>query len=770
MYRAIFGLMMSACVSVLAMLPAEAEVLQVKMFYPNGSMAIDARAVAIMKPGTRVDANLKELPSLLQEMPDTGGTTQLTNEAGTIRFDSSALAVLVQSPTGFAFVPLPLRRDKENIVVRPWAKLKIDLSALAPEFRKSQRVIVVWENCFAGNPPRPDVSDPFGSDTALPKHDWRFDPIIMWSSTLEAVAEQTVNVPPGEVTLMLSDEDFSKANVHKSIPYTRYAMVRALSNYTAVFKLPQVETFSGKLVDGSLPQWDRSSDEGVFVMASPAPVEMPDEFAQLFTGLDVHGPDTTLDELARRYAGEVGLMYRHELVPGALARVRDDGTFVMAQVPAGKYVLELVASPNPIPLKQRGEADDKPFTVTLTGGSSTERLIGEVVRVNSQAKLVVPGQQASTPAPAVESSAAGKEPLGGSSQPVETPVETAERQIRAALTKRVDGLDFRGVPLSRVMDELSIVSSIPILINEGQLERLQINDGVPVNIVLPAMTLQSALRHILANLSDELAFTIRDEVLLITTKADAARTEDREQAGAVRSQASAFPAHPLMGKNNTGLGEADGARGRSASVEPASESRSVADEDTGEIFVQNWLKSAGVADAGQADRAALRKALVEHLEKEFDAKLQARQAELARLRELLQQSEALLKTRQAQRGQIIANKANILLRSAPPADKEKSVKEFVQRIKQLLGETDAQSFIEAISDPDELKTMLAGTTMQELAEQFVQNKKGKLEGLLDDIDWTTGQYDAATKEFTVQTKSGKPLLFIEKAGTWRIKN
>lgn len=71
-----------------------------------------------------------------------------------------------------------------------------------------------------------------------------------------------------------------------------------------------------------MPDWNLGS--GLFVYAMPG-VEgkMTDEYAQLSTALDV----THRDEVAKRYASEIGTRYRYEFFPTALARVSEEGTF-----------------------------------------------------------------------------------------------------------------------------------------------------------------------------------------------------------------------------------------------------------------------------------------------------------------------------------------------------------------------------------------------------------------------------------------------------------
>ena len=132
---------------------AFAEDARVKLLNPDGTPAVDAKAIAIMKIWSRVDADLKELPGLTIQLPEEGGTKAAKNEAGVITYDSKALAVVAQNQAGFVFVPLPLKGNTATL--RPWAKLSIDASVLDPKLRASRRIAVLWENCFAGYPPRP---------------------------------------------------------------------------------------------------------------------------------------------------------------------------------------------------------------------------------------------------------------------------------------------------------------------------------------------------------------------------------------------------------------------------------------------------------------------------------------------------------------------------------------------------------------------------------------------------------------------------------------
>ena len=144
------------------------------------------------------------------------------------------------------------------------------------------------------------------------------------------------------------------------------------------------------------------------------------------------------------------------------------------------------------------------------------------------------------------------------------------------------------------------------------------------------MTLRSALRNMLLSISEDLTFTIRDEVLLITTK------EDAEDAAVGETE--------LLNPSD--------------SNEKLPGSTIAAQQDTGKAFIDQWLKTS----SNQKDQDALRKALQFHLEQEFDANQKSRQAEFERLKILLKQSEDWVATRQQQRAEIVRKRLEELLK------------------------------------------------------------------------------------------------------------
>ncbi len=606
-------------ISVFVSSSALAEMKQIKLLNPDGSPAIQAKAIAISKLSF-VDNNLRELPFLSQAATDTG-TSPLIIEGGTLRFDSSAKALIAQSEDGFAFIPLPTRSNE--VKLRPWAKLKFDSSKLNREAVKGYRPFVLWQNCFTGNAPRPHSAagqaqnDPFGSDPfagdpfagdPFPQFDWRFDPIVTWMTSFENAESDTLKVPPGEVMVVMSREDLL-AGIGDRMS-TQLGSLRTYSDQLSTFVLPELGTIKGKLAsDGGLPNWIDSGDSGTIVVAQST-VPIPDEIGKL---VKLHVVNLTskdiLDQLSQRYASAAGTQYRQAHSRGGAARVNADGTFEMTNVPVGSYELSINYPRHKMTdLKQLGDAANKSVAVELTSKTLTCD-VGELEPISEPVKFFVPKPQESqveTPKPVDANGNAGES------------IEAAEERIRQALAKQVDDLDFQGVSLRAVIEQLSTQVDVPIQFHEQRLEEIKNSPDQTVSIVLPRMTLQSALRNILSRISDDLAYTIRDEVLLITSKKDAAQ-----------EQPVAKP-----------------------------QTRSMAEPLSGEEFLQHWRTTAGTKSDGES----LRRALKAHLESEFDAKQQARQAELARLRDLLKQSEEWLSNRQSQRDEIVKKKMEELLR------------------------------------------------------------------------------------------------------------
>ena len=88
-----------------------------------------------------------------------------------------------------------------------------------------------------------------------------------------------------------------------------------------------------------------------------------------------------------------------------------------------------------------------------------------------------------------------------------------------------------------------------------------------------------------------------------------------------------------------------------------------AQPDAAAGIIEQWLKTAGK----DADREELRALLQKHLESEFDANQESRQAEIERLQQLLGKSKEWLNKRQERRDEIIKKRIDELLRQQRPA-------------------------------------------------------------------------------------------------------
>lgn len=117
----------------------------------------------------------------------------------------------------------------------------------------------------------------------------------------------------------------------------------------------------------------------------------------------------------------------------------------------------------------------------------------------------------------------------GESKPVHSPITippphpgTMERQILAALDHPAT-LDLVEMPLSDVIGYLADQHGIPILLMVPKLAEAGIPADTPITRKLKGISLRSALRLLLTDL--DLTFTLRDEVLLITTPEDAENEE-----------------------------------------------------------------------------------------------------------------------------------------------------------------------------------------------------------------------------------------------------
>jgi len=100
---------------------------------------------------------------------------------------------------------------------------------------------------------------------------------------------------------------------------------------------------------------------------------------------------------------------------------------------------------------------------------------------------------------------------------IDATIEQHERNIELALTKQ-GSVAFVNMPLQDVALELSQQFQIPIVLSPKKLEEASVSADTPVTKRFENLSLESILGLILRDL--ELEYTIRNEVLLITTPED----------------------------------------------------------------------------------------------------------------------------------------------------------------------------------------------------------------------------------------------------------
>ncbi|MBM4088116.1 MAG: hypothetical protein FJ276_01610 [Planctomycetes bacterium] len=101
------------------------------------------------------------------------------------------------------------------------------------------------------------------------------------------------------------------------------------------------------------------------------------------------------------------------------------------------------------------------------------------------------------------------------------PGNSRRRAMQRILTKLEDEivLEFVDAPLAEVVDYLKSAMEIPVVINKAALDDVGLGTDTPVTISVSGVSLRSALDLMLESL--DLDFTIRHEVLMITTPEDA---------------------------------------------------------------------------------------------------------------------------------------------------------------------------------------------------------------------------------------------------------
>jgi len=100
-------------------------------------------------------------------------------------------------------------------------------------------------------------------------------------------------------------------------------------------------------------------------------------------------------------------------------------------------------------------------------------------------------------------------------EPTLAPVSPAEEKIRKALTRPIT-FDFKETPLDQIAKFVQDFAGINVVLDQIGLDEAGVNSDEPVSLQLEDIPLKSAMKLMLGPL--ELAYLIKDDVLLITSK------------------------------------------------------------------------------------------------------------------------------------------------------------------------------------------------------------------------------------------------------------
>ncbi|MCA9160510.1 MAG: hypothetical protein KDA72_19400, partial [Planctomycetales bacterium] len=527
-----------------------------------------------------------------------------------------------------------------------------------------------WRNNFAGVLPSDIMhiiranSDPFGSPgSSVAPLDWRFHDYVTRSQVVDIV-DQTITVPPGEVTIVLNKLG-SDLSASPSMPSVILGIVRTTSNQTAEFTLPKFGSAQGQLLvpEASFPNWGQTIiDQATLINALPVRADgspllsnpaqrlaglsrSQDSISDPFAAGGVAHQNRLADAVAGYYASAEGTAERALIAGNAMVPMDVQGQFTFDFLPIGQYELRIQ-----IPTRAKNSSveygtserltavgSDTPgaFRFVINSGELTD--LGNVSRPVNQHEVHTTRQRDME----VDKPTANPPQVGPSNPITSNPFATTPNaRIETALDSSVEDIYFHTTPFAQVIYSLGSELNIPIGLDLPKLEELGYEIDTPITLSLPSVTLRSALNLILAQVSSsrdpfatksKLTFVIRDEVILITTGKDAA-------------------------ENPTNIyGQAQPIRSSSAAATPP------ATRDRAADIVESWLKTA----PKNADRSELKQLLETHLSAEFDSQQQSRRAEIDRLQKLLEQSRTWLDGRQQQREQIIQQHVQELLVEQP---------------------------------------------------------------------------------------------------------
>jgi len=592
--------------AVLMTVSSYADETQIRLLNPDGTPAMNVKAIGIMVPPARIDAAAEGLNLLSPGETATPSTILfpamlLTADNDVVKFNATPEAIVASNDNGFAFIPKEAYR--KEVTLRPWAKLKLNVATVPEALRDRYRIVLNWTNDFAGpvarklhsaaasSPNDPflvaaGVDDAFNQASPVPPIDWRIDPCACWMKVVE-ITDQTINVPPGEATIMLVatdvQEHWKQGFPDRPNPMQILALLKTKSGAEAEFRLPEFGSIKGRYASDS-EQLDWSNTDGQDIHIFIAPESTVNVVPPTIVTFEI-------EQLLKFDASPEGFATRQQTIGGSGMMVGRNGEFTADMVPVGKYLLHR--------LTQMHTSHREP---------STRAFI---------ARRLVPEDH---------------KPIDG-----------------------VESLWMLPVTANETTDVGTLIeAAIPLADFTAEQTRIGLSRPTPVSQnpfaggALPPGTELHYLEKIIATPDGK---TFKRLVPARAQGPSDIPKNDPQFLPAPAAMRGAAHGHGPYQQPTTSNGEL-----RDPVFSPDVPEKSDADEAT--AMIQRRLQTAGK----DADQAELKKLLQEHLENEFDDSQTTRRTEIERLQSLLSKSTEWLDQRQQRRTDIVNKRIEELLK------------------------------------------------------------------------------------------------------------
>ncbi len=619
---------------------ASAQERQIKILNPDGTPAMDAKAIAIKTIGVAmpmVDTNLELLPKNVRGLPaDTTSMTRLENDNGTVLLLADAKGIVASNDIGFVF--LPADAEVETAQLRSWATVKIDTSSIPEAMKDKLWMRISWTNNFCGIYPGNGMMAGSGIPTAKkdPSPDWRFDPFVHWCRDVKVSENnEAFKVPPGEISVMLTDRDMKQVqSTHVS-----YHMVceKTASNKTTEIVFPKFGSLRGTLVAANrtgLPDWGQLGKTRIGTVPlnsmSPAIDDLHRRFGNIATPNAINFNDKPFvdptaqgwNHYAEFLSTDAGFSVRTSGLRSSTTEVEADGSFLFPLVPVGECTLTRWT---PVALPSESSSTTGEISKPVGLAFNVEGILQSGDQQRTPMKVTVKENECLDLGKLDATSGATSQTVTYSPLPDANPrpgaiVIVEQHVVRDGKTESIKTAHVVTEDGSRrvaTTEDLEMAAAAGIPISDANLRTIQPGE-------------------IIGSTPDASPTATGDTVVFEPDVVQDGRIVKHIVPQRVFPAGNAPLYQPGTFSNDVNQTQPDAAAG----------------------IIEQWLKTAGK----DADREELRALLQKHLESEFDANQKSRQAEVERLQQLLGKSKEWLNKRQERRDEIIEKRIDELLR------------------------------------------------------------------------------------------------------------